>query len=157
MTKKEGEFTWIDVTDDLERESIAFGTDRGVQYLHGQRVIFTLVFTPAGRRKLVPGQPLANGEYKVVIDYDTDPDDGVGAVHRKTPHIEWIDITHECKVELRPSTHTSGYYNVVTHKGTQVAILGVDGIKLCSTKGEYKLEKPEKARVSFSLFKKVTH
>lgn len=80
-----GKYKWVDVTDDLEQTEFtqAYSEVPGIQYLHGTRIVFTLIDTPIRVKKLIPGRPMQEGDYRVTVDYDADPKNGIGAVFQK--------------------------------------------------------------------------
>lgn len=159
MTASTEKYKWVEVTDELEHTGVCLPTSAlGEQTIHHGRVILTLYVTPMGFYRLIPGQPVRDGEYRVTLDYNSSRAGGISAVFHKLSCVEWVDVTRECKVDLKASQHTSGHYGIITHKGTQVALLGIDGVKLCANMGDkYKLEKSKNARVSFNVFKKRTN
>ena len=71
----------------------------------------------------------------------------------KDPKLEYVDITENCRTELRKSGHSSGYYSAIMHDDTLVAALGFGRTTPINVKKGYKIEKPEDSTVSFRVYK----
>jgi len=62
------------------------------------------------------------------------------------------DVTEECRVELRKSKSSSGYYVGIIHDGRCVIALGVDELsKHIPRSNGYRIEKSPDSRVSFRV------
>ena len=62
-----------------------------------------------------------------------------------------LDITSACRITYRESQHSDGYYIALTHGRHDVAIFGVKDTPVVM--GGYELRRPDKARVSFRVYK----
>jgi len=63
------------------------------------------------------------------------------------------DVTSECTVELKPSSHTKGFYCHIKHKGRSIVALGVDDASKANVMPGYRLKKASGAIVSFNIIK----
>ena len=151
-------YKWVDVTNELTQRLLPglYAPSTALQFIHEGRVIFVMISSsPSSKWKISPGLPLQEGEYRVVLDYNSGNEYGISAVDHRVPRVVWRDITRECRVELRASQHTTGHYGIITHMGERIMLLGTNGITPCANiSSKYKLVKPDNARVSFSIFKK---
>ena len=66
----------------------------------------------------------------------------------------YLDITNECRTELRKSGHSEGYYSAIMHNSTLVAALGYGRLTPINIKKGYKIEKAKGAVISFRVYKK---
>lgn len=81
-----------------------------------------------------------------------DPDKMVIVIERSESKPKWKDVTKECYTELKESSGSSGHYVAIYHKNERIFILGTKVVPQKS--GEYKMEVPKDARISFKIYKK---
>ena len=70
---------------------------------------------------------------------------------------DWEDVTSQCKPEFIKSTHSGGFYVMLMHGGSRVALLGSyrGGVMMAQrTSGKYRIELAKGAAISFHVFKK---